>query len=87
MYTLTINKHIFLVWVGLAIAIAIAIALVVWWHVWQWQVPKAWARIFLGCRAVGIVRRVVVRQPSPVPILFFSFSSPMLSKETISCLR
>jgi hypothetical protein len=35
--------------------LALAIALVTQWHVGQWQVPKAWARIFLGCRAVGIV--------------------------------
>jgi hypothetical protein len=55
------------------VGLALAIALVSRWHVWQWQVPKAWARIFLGCGAVGIVRRVVVRQPRPVPFLFFFF--------------
>jgi hypothetical protein len=56
--------------------LALTIALVSRWHERQWQVPKACARIFLGCRAVGIVRRVFVRQPSPVPILFLFFQVP-----------
>ena len=60
--------------------LALAIALVSRWHVGQWQVPKAWARILLSCRAVGIVRPVVVRQPSPVPVLSSFFQG-------LRCLR
>ncbi len=33
--------------------LALAIALESRWHERQWQVPKAWAGILLGCRAVG----------------------------------
>jgi hypothetical protein len=33
--------------------LALGIALVAQWHERQWQVPKAWVGIFLGCRAVG----------------------------------
>lgn len=60
------------------VGLALAIALVSRWHVRQWQVPKAWVRIFLGCRAVGIVRRVFVRQPSPVLVLFVFFKVPVV---------
>jgi hypothetical protein len=39
---------------------------------------KGWVRIFLGCRAVGIFRRVFVRQPSPAPVLFVFFKVPVV---------
>ena len=69
-------------WVGLALAIA----LVSRWQVGQWQVPKARARIFLGCCAVGIRRVYRLLSPAPL-ILLFLFSCPTQSRETIICPR
>jgi hypothetical protein len=63
------------------VGLALAIALVSRWEVRQWQVPKAWARIFLGCRAVGIRREVFSFTESSPLILLFFFSCPTLFKE------
>jgi hypothetical protein len=49
-YSEVINKIVISFFV---VGLALGIALVSRWHVGQWQVPKALARIFLGCRAVG----------------------------------
>ena len=69
---------------GVCVDLAIAIALVSRWHVWQWQVPKAWVRIFLGCRVMGIVMTSLC---SSAESQFFLLSSLTLSKDTVSCPR
>jgi len=65
--------------------LALGIALVSRWHEWQWQVPKALARILLGFRAVGIFW-TSLSSSAESRSLCFVLKSP-LSKQTNSCPR
>jgi hypothetical protein len=64
--------------------LALAIALVSRWEVRQWQVPKAWARIFLGCGAVVFLDESLFVSRVQSPVLYVSFKVPVIW-ETLSC--
>ena len=70
------------VWTGLALAFA----LVVRWDVGQWQVPKAWARIFLGCRAVGFGDESLsfTLSKSPNSFIYFLLSHVVYGNDCLS---
>ncbi len=67
--------------------LALGIALVSRWHEWQWQVPKALARILLGCSAVGIFLDESLFVSGAQPQFYLSFFKSTLYKEMISCPR
>jgi hypothetical protein len=69
-------------WVGGDLALAIALVSRVGGV--AMASAKSVGQNLFGCCAVGFFRRVFVRQPSPVPVLFlFALKSPCLRKRLV----